>query len=793
MHVAAVRVQSARRGQVSRAQAAAMRRQHTAAALTLQGCFRCRVARAVAAEKRAAKLAAIVAANFNPASDWLMFVEDGTPFYYNMKTERCCWELPKEGIVGNGEDSVGINRASDWVAHFDTREYRGGEAYFHNTRTGETTWDAPTEGVARIVKASGQSNGRAQAADSAASPQPEPEVRPEQSPAPSKKKRKKRHAKDIRDILQKHENPDSPWLIHRHDGRLYFYNTDTEESAWELPEEGVGGCGEEPTEEFDEGPSPKELRRMQRQEEEEQRAQEQARQKRRDEKEKREARGRRRQVEGGRRQEEIARKVEAKRAEAVAVKRAAVTLQSACRSYRDRIAYTERLEKRRLKEKREREIREHRRKEKMREERRAQEERRAEFSGRAEVLRSFRWQDGDPLEIYSRSQGLWQGGTVTRVQGTVLTINYGDGDAERFKKVDLVNEDLHEVIRPVDDDDEALQALQAGRDSQQQPAAHTGGGAAGGGDGAAGGAANRVTFMGKNQVSPQIAGKELKGMAQVRNPKTYYVYEVWWGGERHEIEKRFSQFSKFDKKIRPLLSPAQKSSGALKKLPSTTGKDAIWRTSSVIDRREKFFQAYLTDVMSLCDGGVGSLPIPRMGDLFREFLGAPEGEIQLIRMSLDEPEREPEPERPQKSAEQERKEREKRQKKAEAAELEQKQREIARREMAEGDLPKRGLRRGGGGAGGGGGAAGGDVLPAPRTYSGAQPAKTKQEMAAEAAAERRRKRREAMAQRQPAAEPAPAPAPAPADDPWEEHEHEGRRYWWHRETEESRWTDPHQD
>eukprot|EP01045_Picozoa_sp_COSAG04_P049926 COSAG04_NODE_19939_length_404_cov_4.124590_2_plen_58_part_01 len=58
-------------------------------------------------------------------------------------------------------------------------------------------------------------------------------------------------------------------------------------------------------------------------------------------------------MEGGRRQEEIARKVEAKRAEAVAVKRAAVTLQSACRSYRDRIAYTERLEKRRLKEKRE--------------------------------------------------------------------------------------------------------------------------------------------------------------------------------------------------------------------------------------------------------------------------------------------------------------------------------------------------------------------------------------------------------------------------------------------------------
>jgi hypothetical protein len=80
------------------------------------------------------------------------------------------------------------------------------------------------------------------------------------------------------------------------------------------------------------------------------------------------------------------------------------------------------------------------------------------------------------------------------------------------------------------------------------------------------------------------------GIEKVKQPKTYYVYEVWWQGSRYEIEKRFSTFAKFDKKIRPLLTPQQVKSNALKKLPSALNKESLWRTASVLDRREQFFQ-----------------------------------------------------------------------------------------------------------------------------------------------------------------------------------------------------------
>ena len=188
---------------------------------------------------------------------------------------------------------------------------------------------------------------------------------------------------------------------------------------------------------------------------------------------------------------------------------------------------------------------------------------------------------------------------------------------------------------------------------------------------------------------------------------------------------------------------------------------------------------YLSGVMRLADSGTGVATHPllgpdgqlgpnaRIGELLREFLGAPEGEIQMMRISMD-------PEDPRTpavedslevsaaaAAEKARKDREKQLKKAEAAELERQQREIARREMAEGDLrTHRAHSHAGSGsaASAATSAAGGSQL-------------TPQEIAAAEAAERRRAKKAAKAREN---------MPPPAGSPWEVHEHEGRKYWWNR-------------
>ena len=188
---------------------------------------------------------------------------------------------------------------------------------------------------------------------------------------------------------------------------------------------------------------------------------------------------------------------------------------------------------------------------------------------------------------------------------------------------------------------------------------------------------------------------------------------------------------------------------------------------------------YLSGVMRLADSGTGVATHPllgpdgqlgpnaRIGELLREFLGAPEGEIQMMRISLDS-----EDARTQAAvedsleasaaaaAEKARKNREKQLKKAEAAELERKQREIARREMREGDLrTDRSHRQ----------TAASAATSVSSDAGGAQ--LSAQEIAAEEAAARRRAKKAAKAR---------ANMPPPAGSPWEVHEHEGRKYWWNR-------------
>ncbi len=217
-------------------------------------------------------------------------------------------------------------------------------------------------------------------------------------------------------------------------------------------------------------------------------------------------------------------------------------------------------------------------------------------------------------------------------------------------------------------------------------------------------------------------------------------------------------------------------------------KESLWRTASVLDAREAFFQEYLSGVMRLADSGTGVGTHPLLGDdgqlgpnariseLLREFLGAPEGEIQMLRMSIPDDTVAP---RLQASsagssrvdkpadvstvdeAEKARKSREKQLKKAEMAELERKQREIARREMEQGDLPKNAHRsnrqnRSNGSSG---------------AVGCGEAQKTQQEIAAEEAAARRRAKKAAKER---------ANMPPPAGSPWEVHEDEGRQYWWNR-------------
>ena len=94
---------------------------------------------------------------------------------------------------------------------------------------------------------------------------------------------------------------------------------------------------------------------------------------------------------------------------------------------------------------------------------------------------------------------------MSRVQGPVLTVNYGKGDAERMKKVDLESETVLDSVRAPNDDFEGLSARQRQRDEvllgqsvavgplQQQI------------DGGSNGArVDRVTYLETRQVSPSI-------------------------------------------------------------------------------------------------------------------------------------------------------------------------------------------------------------------------------------------------------------------------------------------------
>ena len=122
-----------------------------------------------------------------------------------------------------------------------------------------------------------------------------------------------------------------------------------------------------------------------------------------------------------------------------------------------------------------------------------------------ECLRRFPWQDDDEIEIFSTSKGCWEVGRVSRVQGPVLTVNYGKGDAERMKKVDLESETVLDSVRAPNDDFEGLSARQRQRDEvllgQSVAVAPLQQKIDGGSNGAR---VDRVTFLETRQVSPSI-------------------------------------------------------------------------------------------------------------------------------------------------------------------------------------------------------------------------------------------------------------------------------------------------
>ena len=171
--------------------------------------------------------------------DWVETQDDeGRTYYYNTKTEMTLWERPaalekKDSGVSpvrpTSPDSptknkakkeaspVAINSeaAADWV---ETQDDDEGRTYYYNVKTEETTWEKPE----------GFDNQKKNAESSGISP-----VRP-QSPSEEENK-----------------GPVMPgnWVEYEDDeGRLYYYNSETQQTVWDKPADFDDGIVKSPTE-----------------------------------------------------------------------------------------------------------------------------------------------------------------------------------------------------------------------------------------------------------------------------------------------------------------------------------------------------------------------------------------------------------------------------------------------------------------------------------------------------------------------------------------------------------------
>jgi TH1 protein/WW domain len=134
-----------------------------------------------------------------------------------------------EDETSGGHPCPAARPQHDWTAFSDDE----GQIYYYNSVTEETSWDPPADGRFNPPEEAADVEDPSKAPQALASPEHPPAVKSESiesSVAPA--------AED-----KSSENTDAtattPWSAHYDDdGRLYYYHSVTEESAWDPPEEG---------------------------------------------------------------------------------------------------------------------------------------------------------------------------------------------------------------------------------------------------------------------------------------------------------------------------------------------------------------------------------------------------------------------------------------------------------------------------------------------------------------------------------------------------------------------------